>query len=78
MTGGLVRGGKLNKTDEMERRRGRFNWLLFFFLNFLSFFSQVEFSFRHFCLINCVLVSVSLIVSPVVCDWWSGRGGGED
>ena len=45
MTGGLVRGGKLNKIDEMERRRGRFNWLLFFLPSFFSFFSQVGFSF---------------------------------
>ena len=69
MTDGVVKGGgKLNRTDEMEKRWGRFHWLLSFLFNSSSFFLQVEFGFRHFYLINCFLVSVSLAVSPIVCN----------
>ena len=67
MTGGKVRGGRLNKTGEKERRRGRFDWLLSSFLaSFLSS-RRLSFHFRFFCLINCVFVSVSLTVFPVEC-----------
>ena len=57
----------LNKTGEMGRRRGRFNWLLSSFLaSFLSS-RRLSFSFRFFCLTNCVSVSVSFTVFPVEC-----------